>query len=167
MLFAKGKQDILNLNIPLLDITAETKLQMEINDLIDELEAIIGIVRTQIQILDNFIGLAERRLAVVRPCGPSMLPGTLRRTRFELSANEMRLKFKDRCESLVGLRNTAQNVALGVCFLLRVSSPFYVGDTPTLSPFLGYLPSPALLLRNVFQLTKIGLFDVDEGYLGA
>ena len=111
--FAQGGPDVLDLNIPLLDITAETKLQMEINEVIDELETIIGIVRTQGQTLDSFIGLAEERLQLGAEPGQDDHPtfGDKRRAKphtwFRRSAKDMRLKFKDRYETLVGLKNTA------------------------------------------------------------
>ena len=108
-LFAEGKQDILSLNIPFLDIAAETRLQMEINDIVDELEVIIGIVRTQIQILDSYVSLAEERLEDAAAAATPLVD-----TWFRRSAAEMRLRFQERYDSLVGLRGTAQNVALGV-----------------------------------------------------
>ena len=110
--FGAGQQDILNLDIPILDITAETKLQMEANDIIDELGVMIGIVKTQLQILETYISLGQEQQ---QNGGKGPRPGRW----FNRAAYEMRLKFRDRHERLVGLQYTAQNMALSV------SPPYY------------------------------------------
>ncbi|RYP93877.1 hypothetical protein DL770_000073 [Monosporascus sp. CRB-9-2] len=108
---SKGNSDASELHVPLLDINPEGKLQREIKDIIEELDIMIHITKTQKDVLTTFIGFAKEKLEPV---------GGTNYKWFKLNADERLADIQDRIEKLQELRNTADNTATSVGDLLEL-----------------------------------------------
>lgn len=102
---SKGSGDATDLHVPLLDINPEGKLEREIKDIIEELDIMIHITKTQRGILTKFIGYATEKLAPLNRTSHEW---------FKQNAEERLMNVDERIEKLEELRTTADSTATGV-----------------------------------------------------
>ncbi|RYP64457.1 hypothetical protein DL771_008745 [Monosporascus sp. 5C6A] len=108
---SKGNADASELHVPLLDINPEGKLQQEIKDIIEELDIMIHITKTQKDILTKFIGFIREKLEPLGRVDPEW---------FKVNADERFAIIRDRIEKLEELRKTADSTATSVKDLLEL-----------------------------------------------
>ena len=116
----KDKGDASDLHVPLLDINPEGKLEREIKDIIEELDIMIHITKTQKDILEKFVTYATNKLNSPKP---EPKENANNRMWFKHNADEHLANITERIEKMKELRETAENTATSVSGSLALKVP--------------------------------------------
>ena len=135
---SKGGSDASDLHVPLLDINPEGRLEREIKDIIEELDIMIHITKTQEDILKKFITYAQNQLQQLANKEADSGSNTSNEIPifgpnesfkwFNRNATERSLNIQDRINKLTELRETAMNTATSVSDLSRLL-PSYLSNS--------------------------------------
>ena len=125
LVYRSRGSDTSELHVPLLDINPEGRLEREIKDIIEELDIMIHITKTQKDILEKFVTYATNKLDSLKPESPEdFLENSKNRMWFKHNADEHLANITERIEKMKELRETAENTATSVSGSLALKVPW-------------------------------------------
>ena len=123
LVYRSSGSDTSELHVPLLDINPEGRLQREIKDIIEELDIMIHITKTQQDILEKFVVYAKKKLESLKtPQAEGTQQAEGDQEWFEHNAEDHVANIKDRIRKMKELRETAENTATSVSGSLTLTN---------------------------------------------